>query len=233
MKYLQTHEIGGADCSADAVKSSEVLTERLTQLEQQLTALDSSAPLDDRLKLQLDISYVLLDLDRRDEAWQQGRQVFDAAWPERHWMRAVEACDVLFQADRDDAIVALAHGIWLAVTYPVDPELTVAMLQHLIEETPEKSDGAAVAAAVARYVVDLRAVDKQRDDLQFFTAQLLGDVARRHSQVDEQEVFDFWIERLELNDPAKFLPRLAKILDVLVVESWWFDRDHLRSQLPD
>ena len=74
----------------------------------------------------------------------------------------------------DESIRALAHGIWLGITFPVDPELSVAMLQHLIDETPERSDGAAVAAALASYIVDLRAKDEQRENLQFFTTQLLG-----------------------------------------------------------
>lgn len=131
--------------------------------------------------------------------------------------------------------MALAHGIWLGVTYPIDPELSVAMLQHLVEETPPDSDGAAVAAAVAAYLVDLRAEGQQREELQFFTNQLMGTVARRHTNgaCDSQELFDIWVERLELNDPGKFLPRLSKIIDVLVPEGqWWFDRDALREKIP-
>jgi hypothetical protein len=60
-------------------------------------------------------------------------------------------------------------------------------------------------------------------------------VARRHTNgaCDTQELFNIWIQRLELNDPAKFLPRLSKIVDVLVPEGkWWFDRDALREKIP-
>jgi len=186
-----------------------------------------------RRKLKLDSAYVLLDLERKQEAWDVGREVLDSAVADENWLQAVEACDVMFQAEQPESVKALAHGIWLGVTYPIDPELSVAMLQHLIDETPDKSDGAAVAAATARYIVDLRAEGKQREDLQFFTGQLLGDVARRHSSVDDQEMFDFWVERMELNDPGKFLPRLAKIIDVLVTDGWWFDRDELRKRIPE
>ena len=80
------------------------------------------------------------------------------------------------------------------------------MLQHLVDESPDRSDGAAVAAATACYLVDMRAADEQREELQFFTNQLLGQVARRHSQVEEQEIFDFWVQQLELNDPENFSP---------------------------
>lgn len=233
MKYLRTETwLGEAECSNDALKSSELLEQRLEGHRQALAALGAGADPDARLKLLLDSAYVLLDLERREEAWGVGREVLGAALSGENWLRAVEACDVLFQAEQADSVKALAHGIWLGVTYPVDPELSVAMLQHLVEESPDRSDGAAVAAATARFVVDLRAEGRQREELQFFTGQLLGDVARRHSAVEGQAAFDFWIERLELNDPGTFLPRLSTILDVLVAGDWWFDRDELRSRIP-
>ncbi len=234
MKYLKTEaNLGEAECSTDSLKSSERLEQQLQSLRADLESLPPEAATDFRLKLLLDSGYVLLDLERREEAWETVKPIFDEAIASENWLRAVEAADILFQTDRPDSIKALAHGIWLGVTFPIDPELSVAMLQYMVEETPDNSDGAAVAAATARYITDLRAEGQQRDDLQFFTMQLLGDVARRHGQVDEQEVFDFWFERLELNDPGKFLPRLATILDVLVEESWWFDRDALRAKIPE
>jgi hypothetical protein len=107
------------------------------------------------------------------------------------------------------------------------------MLSHIVDETPDHSDGGAVAAAVARYIVDLRTEGKQHDDLAFFTNNILGTVARRHSDVQSQEQFDYWVEKLELNEPEKFLPRLRNVIDVLVQENWWVDRDAIWASLPD
>ena len=233
MKYLESEAfIGDNECSEDAIKSSKLLEVKLDEKRDALFALPEDAPHDTRFELQLESAYILLDLDKPQEAWEIGKAVLDQALGEELWLRAVEACDILYQSDQADAIKALAHGIWLGVTFPIDPELSVAMLQHLIDETPDTSDGAAVAAVTACYVVDLRAQDQDREDLKFFTNQLLGQVARRHSQVEEQEIFDFWVERMELDDPAKFLPRLAKVLEVIVEGDWWFDRDVLRAKIP-
>jgi len=234
VKYLNIDEHHKeAECSNDTVKSSELLVSRQAELEEQLAGLQGL----ERLKPLLDSGYILLDLvDRQAEAWKAAKEAFAIAIEHEQWLSAVEACDIIYQAGQDDAIVALAHGIWLGVTYPIDPELSVAMLEHLVEETPDNSDGAAVAAASACYLVDLRAEGKQRDELQFFAGQLLGQVARRHTNgaCDTQELFDIWMDRLELKEPDKFLPRLAKILDVLVpAEQWWFDRDLLRSRIPE
>ena len=61
---------------------------------------------------------------------------------------------------------------------------------------------------------------------------MLATVARRHSDVDGQQTFDKWVIDMELNDPALFLPRLRNVVDVLVQDDWWFDRDALQAKLP-
>lgn len=225
--------IGANECPSDAEVSPEALQSQLQELETRISGVGPNMPTEERLKLQLEAGYLLLDLERRPDAWDRGWEVFQASLPQGLWLQAVEACDLMYQSEAPEALRALAHGIWLSVTFPVDPELTVAMLQHLIDETPSNSDGAAVAAATACYVVDLRAQGVPRDSLRFFSAQLLGDVARRHSQVEEKDIFDFWVERMELNDPSMFLPRLGKVLDVITGSDWWYDRDELRRLIPD
>jgi len=233
MKYLQSEAyIGDNECPQDALQPEKPAILRIDELQEKIDALSSDATADQRLQLILDRGYLLLELNRFDEAWTIARDALNQAVAGDLWLRAVEACDIMFQSEQPDSIRALAHGIWLGVTFPVDPELSVAMLQHLVDESPDRSDGAAVAAATACYLVALRAEGKQREDLQFFTNQLLGQVSRRHSQVDEQEIFEFWVQQLELDDPEKFLPRLSQVLEVLVADDWWFDRDRLRAKIP-
>ncbi len=236
MKYLQLENEavqGEAECASDAIRPRQPEEDRLAQLQAELAQLPVEASLAQRLSLLNDIGYILLDLERRDESWQLGHDSFRQALEGRLWEQAVQACDIIYQSEQDDAIKALAHGVWLAVTYPIDPELSVLMLKHLVDETPPKADAAAIPAAAAAYLVELRATGQQREDLKFFTAGMLAEVAKKHSEVvDNKDIFDFWVERLELNDPAKFLPRLGKVLDVLVPDAWWYDRDALRNELP-
>jgi hypothetical protein len=199
---------------------------------QQLDALSNAEALP-RARLQLDIAEILNALERKKEAWDIAREAFVTAMQQESWKDAVEACDVLYQAQQPDSIAALGMGIWLAVTFPVDPELTVAMLIHVVDETPNDSVGAAVAAITARYVVDLRAGDDKHESQCFLVDNLIAIVAKRHSNVQDQTAMDKWLDRLELRDPAVFLPRLAEVVDALVSGKWWFDRDELRSRLPN
>lgn len=231
MKYLKEGQMRDADSGEEIEESAYLLEARLAELRQHRSEIqdqNSSACAD----LLLEEGRLLIRLEKMDDAWDTARKAFDLYLGLENWQGIVEACDVLYAADRPESLAALGQGIWLAVTFPVDPELSVAMLEHVVDETPDDSDGAAVAAITAHYVVDLRAEGKRREDLTFYTNNLLGTVARRHSQVQSQEAYDYWINKMELNDPKLFLPRLRNVVDVLVQDEWWFDRDALRERLP-
>ncbi|HUV99290.1 MAG TPA: hypothetical protein VMV88_03965 [Gallionella sp.] len=205
---------------------------QLSEKIQQLTALGDANPLQ-RARLQMDIAEILNPLERRKEAWEIAREAFFLSLQQESWQDAVEACNVLYQAGHEDSIAVLGMGIWLAITFPVDPELTVAMLVHAIDEMPDDSDGAAVAAITGRYVVDLRAADDKHESQRFLVDNLIAMVAKRHSRVQDQHAMDKWLDKLELRDPQVFLPRMALVVDAIVAGKWWFDRDALRDRLPE
>jgi len=234
MKFLDKDSpMLDADSAEDAVVSVERLEQQLAAAQDRLREIVDIGTPQQKAELQVSIAGTLVDLQRGIEAFQISREAFDNFVTEEFWDGAVQACDVMFQADQAESLSALGQGVWLAVTFPVDPELTVNMLHRIVEETPDDSDGAAVAAATAHYVVDMRTTGKQRDNLSFFANNLLGTVARRHSAVDNQERFDYWISKLELNDPALFLPRLRRVVDVMVQADWWVDREAIWASLPD
>ncbi len=212
--------------------SAGALESRLVALEDRLRELGPDGAADERAGLELEAARALVGLGRGEQSWPLARRAFDHFLAAGQWERAVEACDCLFLAEQPGSLAALGQGIWLAVTYPVDPELTVAMLQHVVDETPADADGAAVAAAAAVYLVDLRAEGRQREDLAFFANRLLGSVARAHSGVEDQGQFEAWVQRLELDRPDRFLVRLRNVVDVLVQDDWWFDPAELQRDLP-
>ena len=218
----------------DAAASAEYIQKYLQQKQQELAALPADAPDLERARLNLDIAEAMVGLARGDEAWDLARAALDIFLANECWQEAVEACDVLYQTTQPASLVALAHGVWLAVTYPVDPQLSINMLGYIIDETPPAADGAAVAAITAHYIADLRSDEKQRDSLMFLTNQMVANVARAHSRVQDQEGLSEWMEKLRLHDPADFLPKLALVLGAIVpADEWWFDRDALREKLPD
>lgn len=221
-----------ADAETAASERAQLETQLMALRQQLARAAEGSTQ---RAHMQLEESRLLLRMAREQEAWAPAREAFDTFVAHRDWEHAAASAEALFLTDEADALPALGQGIWLAVTFPVNPEITVEMLRRVVEETPEDSDGAAVAAAAAHYVADLRCPegDKAREDLLFYTAQLLSSVARRHSNVTDQAQFEAWMARLELDQPDKFLVRLRNVVDVLVQDEWWFDRDALQAEIPE
>lgn len=220
-----------ADDGLSAAEQAD-LKRHLAEKLQELSAFADMTSLQ-RARLQMDIAEILNALDRKKEAWNIAREAFRTSLQQESWQDAVEACDVLFQAGQEDSMAVLGMGIWLAVAFPVDSELTVAMLIHLVDETPDASDAGALAAIAARYVVDLRADNDQHESQCFLVDNLIAMVSKRHGQVQSQEELDRWLDRLELRDPQVFLPRLSQAVDSIVNGKWWFDRDELRSRMPD
>jgi len=193
MKFLDD---GMGMRDADSGDETEVPVAQLEQAlaiaQEEMLGLPAGYQPVQKAAIQNRIAELLVDLQRDKEAFDRAREAFDIFVAVQQWEDAVQSCNVMFLAGQANSLSALGQGVWLAVTFPIDAELSVAMLQHIIDETPADSDGAAVAAVTACYVVEMRSEGKQRDNLALFTNHMLGTVARRHSDVSKQEQFDFW-----------------------------------------
>lgn len=220
------------DAAITMLDNGQSAQQFLQQKEAELKHIDRASEPLQWARTRLDTGDALLALERQAEAWQAARESFDILLGQAAWQEAVEACNVMYQTEQAASLSALGQGIWLAITYPIEAETTVLMLHHVVDDTPKDSDGAAVAAATAHYIANLRATGQKQQSLSFLTTHILGEVAKRHSGVNNQEEFDNWLKRLELDRPEALLPRMAKIIDVMVADNWWFDRDELRARLP-
>ncbi|MGA7983028.1 MAG: hypothetical protein WCA32_22735 [Chromatiaceae bacterium] len=237
MKHYDINHMQLADTAADSVvnraAADAALESHLVALQERYEDLRRvGAQPKELAELRLQMARTLVGLGRGNEAWPTAREALDVFIATQDFESAADTCDVLFQSEQPLSLSALGQGIWLAVTYPIDPELSVELLSHVVDETPDDADGAAVAATTALFLADMRASGRQRENLMFFATQMLGNVARRHSGADTQEAFDLWMERMELREPEKFLVRLRNVVDVLVQDEWWFDRDALQAKLP-
>ena len=183
--------------------------------------------------IKLEIAGLQLDLDDKAAAAEHLQGLVEIFIQHSDFESAATACQFTYLCDGEDAISAIGQAAWLAITYPVDPSLTISILDHIVDETPDESDGAAVAAATAHYVVDLRAPEDQKAHLQHVTGAMLARVAKRHSHIEDQQHFELWARTLELDEPEKFLVRMRNVIDVMVQQDWYFDRDKLHDELPE
>jgi hypothetical protein len=234
MKEIDPDKLVSGDKSGiDLSESRPSLKALLKEQEQRLADLPNDGDPVERGRLLLDIAETRLGLQEKDQSWAIARDIFDVFIEAEAWQDAIEACDVMFQCEHNESLAALGNGIWLAITYPVPAQLTVSMLQHVIDETPDDSDGGAVAAMTAHYIADMRTEGKEHESLTFFTKQMVAGVAKRHRGIEnDPDMIKMWIEILGLNDVNELLSRLAEILDAIVGDNWWYDRDALRDKLP-
>lgn len=217
------------DLLADEEESLDSKESRLATIEADL----ENATSDQRAELLLDYGTLLLDFQRKEDAWNAAKEAFDHFISSENWELAVTATDILVSADQKESLLALAHGIWLGITYPINPETTVAVLQHMIDESPAGSDTAAVAAVTAHFIADRRSGDdKAGENIRFFTSQQLAKVASQHRNIQNQEEFEIWMMGNEFDNPDSFLPKLSAAVDALANDHWWIDRDQLRANLP-
>lgn len=208
------------------------LESRLREIEQHLAELSSTTATDERQLLILQKAEVLVELGNKQQAWELTRSSFDYFLNTEQWQPAVEACELAYLCDCENSIPALGMACWLAITYPIEPALSIRILHYVIDETPDDSDGAAVAAVVAHYIAELRTSGQQKDSLLFITKQKIADVAHRHRSIADEESINIWMKILGLKDPKEFLPAMAKVIDVITGDKWWFDRERLRARLP-
>lgn len=228
-KYLNKEQIFDAEDGEDLYANEEQLVARLEFFEKQLSAQTPDTPVEERINTLLEIARIQVERYKGADAWEKAMMAFDLAKDNELWELATEACDAMFLSEGPDALKALGHALWLGITFPINPEITVAMLQHLVEESPKGADTKAYAAAVAHYIVSIRrGVD---DDLTFFASQMIASVADEHSHVTDQSTFDLWRKTLQLDKPEVFLPKLSSAVEQLVGDTWWIDRDAIRAQL--
>ena len=107
---------------------------RVVELKEALAKLPEGAAPSERAGLQLEMARALQVLERGDEAWPLAMTAFGIFSEMQDWERAADACDVAYQSDHADSLIALGHGIWISVTFPIDPEISVYLLSHVVDD---------------------------------------------------------------------------------------------------
>jgi len=216
----------------EVTAQEHTLQQELEQHLQHFNALPETCEPLEKARLMLDTAECYLGLDQPRKAHDWAQPTFQTFIQNNEWQLAVDCCDIIYNCNQDDSLIALGNGIWLAVTFPLDPNISVQMLHHIVDETPDDSDGAAVAAMLAHYLAETRSNDQEYKNLTFLTSQITAQVAKRHRGISDPQSIQTWIKMYELDEISKLLPKMALILETIVAGNWWYDRDEIRKQLP-
>jgi len=127
MKYLDEGAgMRDADSGDEEVVSEEKLQQELAAAQQELIELPAGYAPIQKAEIQNRIAEILVDLRQTEAAFDTAREAFDTFVAAEQWEGAVHACNIMFMADQPWSLAALGQGVWLAVTFPIDPELSVA-----------------------------------------------------------------------------------------------------------
>ena len=78
----------------------------LTRHQTELAELPADASEFERCRLKLEIASDLLALEQKQQAWHQAKACLSVFLDNQHWQQAVETCDVLYQCEQDDSVLA-------------------------------------------------------------------------------------------------------------------------------
>lgn len=229
-KYLNKgQDVFDAEESTDANATKAQLDAQLEYYQAQLDKPNADMSIEDHIGILIKVARVQTERYQGADAWDKAFKAFTLAEQNQLWEEAVDACVVMFLTEGPDALVAIGHALWLGITFPIDPELTVAVLQHLVDESPSESDTKAVAATTAHYIATTRGA--KGNDLTFFTNQLLASVADNHSHISDQASFEVWQKAMKLDNPDDFLPKLSGAIDQLIDGKWWVDKESIYNNI--
>ena len=82
----------------------------LVELRRRLERLPEDTPPAESARLQLEAARALQILERGDEAWPVTYTAFGILVAERQWEAAADACNVLYETDQPDSLIALVRS---------------------------------------------------------------------------------------------------------------------------
>lgn len=192
--------------------------------------MGAALPAEEHRASLLALCRVLLELREYPEAFLQARLLLGQSIEQGDPDAAAAACLAMYESGQEESISALGHAVWLVVACPVNPEQVLQAMRSLVEETPENSDGAAVAAMLGYFLVEKRSLGGNRERHVFLARQLVAEVAKRHRGITDEETIGVWVQMYDLDDVDLLLERLKRIL-AAIIPQWWFDREDFLQRL--
>lgn len=218
----------GFDRLSELSRSS--LRSRISALHDRLLESESDDNTLSRAMLKHVISRDLITLGHNQEAWEIGREAFLGFLDEDDWQSAAEVCDTLYQTAHENSLGALAQGIWLSLHRPITAATAAVLLFHLLQEMPEESQEISLIAATILFLsVSRPDTGKQKRLIRIAGGILIKQA--NHEDIQDRKRFEQWLKQHSLDQPNWFLPKLHNILFGLIQDDWWFDHDHLGTEL--
>ncbi len=120
------------------------------------------------------------------------------------------------------AISYLAQALWLTIQIPKDLEATVHLIDDLFDRIPDGDSMEALLGAAALYFCQTLS-HPSMEDLNDLSGRIISQAANKQG-IDNQEDYNNWKNKNRLDEPEYFMGKLYEELELIVGDSWLFDR---------
>ncbi|MBF0399620.1 MAG: hypothetical protein HQL90_02510 [Magnetococcales bacterium] len=168
----------------------------------------------------------------REQDWEANVALLLEAVQQGDWLGAQRTLVYLSTRDwHPMAGKALAQRIWLALK--TDTAITEVMLAltALFSQFGAAHEQAGDIAAMAGLLAARRGTDHPDSEWAEVQALQMMQQVQQVNAFSEPGAFEDWFVARGWADPDVFIPRFMKLLEEVVGDDWWLDRDRLQQDL--
>jgi tetratricopeptide (TPR) repeat protein len=130
--------------------------------------------------------------------------------------------DNLGSSEDPMAISYLAQALWLTIQIPKDLEAAVHLIAALFDRIPDGDSLEALLGAAALYFCQTIS-HPNMEDINSLSGRMISQAANKQG-VNNQEDYNNWKIKNRLDEPEYFMGELYERLELIVGDSWIFDR---------
>jgi tetratricopeptide (TPR) repeat protein len=159
------------------------------------------------------------DLDRERELYLQIVNILSSI---DDYDNLITTLDNLGSSEDPMAISYLAQALWLMIQIPKDLEVAVHLIDNLFDLIPTGDSLEALLSAAALYFCQTLS-HPEIEDINALSGQMISQAANNQG-IDNREDYNNWKIKNRLDEPEYFMGELYERLELIVGDSWLFDR---------
>ena len=169
-----------------------------------------------------------------DEDWEFSLEKLERFNKSRDWNAALDLLIYLSKKDDHDKLhAAIGQASWLALKLETPIDIVVMSLYNMLLTLGNGHGAAKSVAALANMMTHHRTPDHPDRELAKAQAQQMLHYVSPETGHENQEGFDKWTKENRMDDPDFFVPVVMEVIDGLVRQDWWIDREAIQQELEE
>ncbi|MBF0192129.1 MAG: hypothetical protein HQL99_13465 [Magnetococcales bacterium] len=166
------------------------------------------------------------------EEWNENRIAIDQLSRQGQWPEVLELLRRLTTKHKNNEIYkALAQRVWVGLKTQAPAIEVVQSLYHLLNTLGPTHELAPAVCALAQLLAIHRTPDHPDQELAIGHTQQMFSMVCGALNITGDEEFQNWVKAKQLDEPDLFIPEIIRMLEMMVGDDWWIDREGLQKEL--